>query len=136
MEPMAARARKHLELTDAEWKVMNAVWEHAPATARTVCDALAGSTGWAYTTVKTFMERLVEKGALVGRRQGASDVYSPVLPRTQARRNALRALLARAFGGGVAPLVHHLLGEERLSEGERGELRRLLEETERKGRAR
>ena len=133
---MAARAPKHLDLTDAEWKVMNAVWEHAPATARTVCDALAGSTRWAYTTVRTLMERLVEKGALVGRRRGPCDVYSPVLPRTQARRNALKALLARAFGGGVAPLVHHLLGEERLSERERGELLRLLEEIDRKERPR
>ena len=132
---MAADARKPLELTDAEWKVMNAVWEHAPATARAVCDALAGTQGWAYTTVKTLMERLVEKGALVGRRAGPADVYSPVLPRTQARRNALRALLSRAFGGGVAPLVHHLLGEEHLSERDRAELRRLLDGSGRRGRA-
>jgi predicted transcriptional regulator len=133
---MTPGARRDLELTDAEWKVMNAVWEHAPATARTVCDALAGSTGWAYTTVRTLMERLVGKGALTRRRRGPADLYAPVLPRTQARRNALRALLSRAFGGGVAPLVHHLLGEERLSERERRELRRLLDEVDRGERAR
>ena len=49
------------ELTDAEWKVMNAVWDRSPTTVREVHGALSASTVWAYTTVKTLMERLVKK---------------------------------------------------------------------------
>jgi BlaI family penicillinase repressor len=132
---VATDPRGRIELTDAEWKVMNAVWDPGAATARQVCDALAGTTGWAYTTVRTLLERLAEKGALARRREGLADVYEPLLPRAQARKTALRALVSRAFGGGFAPLLHHLVGEEPLSSRDRAELRRLLRDSEPRKRA-
>mgnify|MGYP002390148889 CR=1 FL=1 len=51
-------------LSDAEWKVMRALWARHPATARELLDALAADTGWAYTTLRTLLARLVEKGAV------------------------------------------------------------------------
>lgn len=114
-------------LTDAEWKVMDCLWEKAPATARDVCGRL--DTGWAYTTVKTFLDRLAEKGLVRARKRDPATTYAPVLTRTQARRAAVRALATKAFDGAVGPMVHFLVG--RLSEKERAEVRRLLEEGDR-----
>lgn len=111
-------------LTDAEWKVMRCLWEESPATARDVATRL--DTGWAYTTVKTFLDRLVEKGAVRARKRGATLAYAPVLARAAARRAAVRALAAKAFDGAVGPMVHFLVG--RLSAKERAEVRRLLRE--------
>ena len=111
-------------LTDAEWKVMRCLWERAPATARDVCDRL--NTGWAYTTVKTFLDRLAEKGAVRVRRRGSVAVYTPATTRAQARRAAVRSLAAKAFDGAVGPMVHFLVGK--LSAKERAEVRRLLRE--------
>jgi predicted transcriptional regulator len=114
-------------LTDAEWKVMRCLWEKSPATAREVADRLA--SGRAYTTVKTFLDRLVEKGAVRANRRGATVAYAPVLTRAQARRSAVRALATKAFDGAVGPMVHFLVGK--LSAKERAEVRRLLEEDDR-----
>jgi BlaI family penicillinase repressor len=111
-------------LTEAEWKVMRSLWEKAPSTAREVSDRL--ETGWAYTTVKTFLDRLARKGAVRARRRGGATVYTPALKEADARRAAVRALATRAFDGAVAPMVHFLVG--RLSPRERAEVRRLLEE--------
>jgi BlaI family transcriptional regulator, penicillinase repressor len=122
------------ELTDAEWRVMHAVWERSPTTVRDVHGALSASTDWAYTTVKTLMERLVRKGALTVRRAGPQGVFTSSLPRSRARLAAARALLKRAFGGSAAPLLHLLVTEERLSPDDRHELARLLAEPQRTSR--
>jgi predicted transcriptional regulator len=123
------RAEPHL--TDAEWKVMNAVWARGEATPRHVLEALRAETRWAYTTVKTLMDRLVEKGALRARRSGLTSLYRPVLAQARARRGAVRALAERVFGGALGPLVHCLVDEGTLSPRQRRELRRLLADQDR-----
>jgi BlaI family penicillinase repressor len=124
---MAKTTPREPELTDAEWRVMNAVWRCPEATARSVLEELRGETGWAYSTVKTQMDRLVQKGVLKARMEGITTVYTPVLGQRRARRTALQGLLRRAFGGAAGSLAHFLLGSERLTERERRELMRLLE---------
>jgi BlaI family penicillinase repressor len=121
-------------LTDAEWTVMNAVWRHDPATAREVLDAVCRETGWAYTTVKTLLDRLVKKGALSSTKEGQTSVYVAALPQREARRGALRDVLRRAFGGAPGSMAHFLLGTERLSARERRDLIRLLRAQGRRGR--
>jgi predicted transcriptional regulator len=117
------------DLSDAEWKVMNAVWRRrAGATARQVLESVAAETGWAYSTVKTLLERLVEKGALEASFAGRAARYRPRLARRRALRAAARSLMGRAFGGAAGPLVHFLLRSEKLTAEERDELRRMLDE--------
>jgi BlaI family transcriptional regulator, penicillinase repressor len=122
-------------LSDAEWKVMNAVWEKAgDVSAREVLDATAAETGWAYTTVKTLMDRLVEKGVLGVEVRRNVSWYRARLQKARAVRSAADDLMRRAFGGAVAPLVHHLVQSRRLSPRDRAELRRLLDAEETQGR--
>lgn len=116
-------------LSDAEWKVMNAVWARTGAVpARDVHAALAADTGWAYTTVKTLLDRLVAKRALSATKVRHVSFYRSTLPRRRAVTDAAQTLVDRAFGGAVAPLVHHLLGSGTLSARDRAELRRMLDE--------
>jgi BlaI family penicillinase repressor len=118
-----------MHLSDAEWTIMNAVWAGAPATAREVLDRVA-ETEWAYTTVKTMLDRLVEKGVLRAAPRGNALAFEPAVTRGQARRSALRSLLDRAFDGAFGSLVQHLVAEEKLSRKERQRLAELLAEAE------
>lgn len=118
------------KLSDAEWTVMNAVWQGSPASAREVLRRTHGATGWAYTTVKTLLDRLVEKGVLAVEKRGNTGHYEPLVSRPQARGSALRSLLDKAFDGAFVPLLQHLVAEERLSKRDRAELARLLRESE------
>ena len=52
------------ELTEAEWIIMKVVWENEPCAAGTVQEALANSKAWAYSTVKTTIDRMANKGFL------------------------------------------------------------------------
>ncbi|MBK8977881.1 MAG: BlaI/MecI/CopY family transcriptional regulator [Planctomycetes bacterium] len=129
-------SKPEVSLTNAEWAVMDAVWELAPVRARDVLDAVADRTGWSYSTVKTLLGRLVEKGALRESRSGNASVYEPLLTREQSRGGALRELVERAFGGALGSLVTHLVQRERLSKRDREALRKLLEAEDRAARER
>ncbi len=117
-----------MRLSDAEWTVMDVVWDQGQATAREVQELVAEQTGWAYTTTRTLLTRLVEKGALRESRRGNASLYEPRIDRTSARRSAVRSLLERAFRGSAASFLQHLVAEERLSAADRRRLRELLAE--------
>ncbi|MHC4575059.1 MAG: BlaI/MecI/CopY family transcriptional regulator [Planctomycetota bacterium] len=120
-----------MRLTEAEWLIMNALWEGHPARARDIADRLPADVSWAYTTIKTMLSRLVEKKAVRERKRGNASVYEPVVSRHNARRSALRALANQAFDGAFGPLMHFLLEEERLTGKQRRELIKILENSRR-----
>jgi len=123
-----------MKLTEAEWQIMNALWQKHPATARDIMDRLDRRINWAYTTIKTMLTRLVEKKAVGEVKQGNTSVYEPLVSQRKARLSAFRSLLDQAFDGAVGPLVHFLAEEEQLTAQEKAELKELLErEAESKG---
>lgn len=120
-----------MRLSDTEWTVMDALWTRAGAsTARDVLGDVQATTDWSYSTVRTLLGRLVEKGAVADARRGNLLEYRPLVSASEARRSALRSLVDRAFGGRVATLVQHLTEDERLSTREREEIARMLAEDE------
>lgn len=117
-------------LSASDWRLMRALWaatsERGQATAREVLEALEPGTEWAYTTVKTLLDRLVEKQVVKRARGEGVWHYRPRITREEAQRREVEALKQGVFGGRAAPLVHLLLEEERLGKRDREELRRLL----------
>lgn len=122
------------QLSEAEWKVMRALWRLEPATARMLLAEL--DTEWAYTTLKTMLTRLVEKGTVAEDKSETTTVYRALVRERDARGTALKGLLERAFDGGFGALVHHMLQHERLSARDRAELARLVAEAGEKERDR
>lgn len=121
-----------MKLTDAEWKLMKIIWQKNPASARDVLEQLEGQTHWAYTTIKTMLSRLVEKGVLSARMRANTVLYEPLLTQTEARRSALFSILNTAFDGAFGPLMHFMLAEEKLSVQDRKELLSMLKEQEKR----
>jgi len=121
-----------MRLTKPEWLIMKALWEDHPATAREVADRLPDEVAWAYTTLKTMLARLAAKGAVAESKRGNTSVYEPLVSRRKARRSGLSSLLNQAFDGAVAPMLHFLVNERKLSDRQRRELIRVLEEEDKK----
>ncbi len=119
-----------MRLSDAEWKVMKAVWDHQPSTARQVLNSVGNDTGWAYSTVKTMLTRLTDKGALSSEMRGNTAVYSPRISQGDAQRSAVRSLLDRAFGGAMAPMLRFMTDGSDLSAADRAAIRDLLQQTD------
>ncbi|WP_037060700.1 BlaI/MecI/CopY family transcriptional regulator [Pseudoxanthomonas suwonensis] len=115
-------------ISDAEAVVMEALWRSSPRSAEEVVAALAGDTGWAEGTIKTLLNRLLNKGAISAARDGRRYLYSPVLQREAWVQQQSEGLLARLFGGRVAPLVAHFSERGKLSPADIAELKRLVSE--------
>ena len=115
-----------MKLTEPEWLIMNALWDKHPAKARDVVERLPCTVNWAYTTVKTMLDRLVEKKAVGKSKHGNIGLYEPLVSRRQARRTAMRMMLDQAFDGAFGPMMHFLVEDESLSAGERKELIKIL----------
>ena len=123
-----------MKLTDAEWQIMNALWEKHPATAREISGRLPEGISWAYTTIKTMLTRLVAKEAVGESKQGNTSYYEPLISRIRARRSALKSLVNQAFDGALGPMMHFLVEQENISEKQREELVELLQKRKIEGR--
>lgn len=122
------------EISDAESQVMAVLWDTAPRTSEDIVAVLAGTTDWHEKTVRTLLNRLLGKGAIRAEREGRRYLYAPVLTREQWQSQESRSLLDRVFGGRVAPLLAHFSRHEKLSARDIAELRRLIDDIERKER--
>lgn len=130
--PRSGRDAPPAELTGAEWAVMKVIWSRQPCSAGDVQEALADERGWAYSTVKTTLDRLVRKGALSLTRIRNLQLFQARITRTEAARSEVRRILARAFDGAVAPLMNHLVAHETLTADDLTELRRLIREKQKR----
>ncbi len=117
-----------MKLTEAEWQIMNTLWEDWPATGRQIADRLPENVNWAYTTIKTMLTRLADKQAVKETKKGSIGIYEPILSRQNARRNALKSLANQAFDGAFGPLMHFLLEDQKLTPKQRRELIQTLKE--------
>jgi BlaI family penicillinase repressor len=122
--------KPQLEILETEWDILEALWQAERATARQVTEALTDRRGWAYSTVKTLLDRMVEKDLVTARQVGNVWEYTPALPRQKAQRWAWRRFVDVAFGGAIAPTLAFVARETKLSKEDRTELRELLRRLE------
>ena len=121
-----------MKLTEPEWLIMNALWYKHPAKVRDVVGRLPSGVNWAYTTVKTMLDRLVEKKAVGKSKSNNIGLYEPLISRRQARQTAMRTMLDQAFDGAFGPMMHFLVEDEKLTADQRKELINILSGKSRK----
>lgn len=120
-------------VSEAEWKVMEIVWESPPVTAHQVLVAVAESTGWKAQTVKTLLGRLVKKRAIRYETEANRYLYSPCFTREETVAAETDTFLDRILKDSAAPLLSHLVQSSRdWSAEEIAELRKLLDEASNK----
>ena len=124
-------AKKNVELINSEWAILQVVWEIEPCTAPTVQEALEKEKGWAYTTVKTMMDRMVTKGLLKTEKIRKMYLYRSAITRKRARKSEITKTVKRAFDGALTPMMQFMLENETLSEEEYQQLEHLIKNRKR-----
>lgn len=125
---------RKLRIHEGEWDLLEALWKAQRGTARDIAEALTEKRGWAVSTVKTMLDRMVEKGFVNARQVGNVWEYTPAVDQVDARRSAWREFLGKAFGGSAGMALNFLANDARLSKKERAELVAQLEKYEAKER--
>ena len=114
------------ELSDGEWTLMKALWDHAPLTIMQLTAALKEATGWSKNVVITMLDRLEKKGAVEAGSNGKARLYYPILDRQDAARRETDRFLDRVFSGRVGVMLNTMLDSRSLSQEEFDELSDIL----------
>ncbi len=118
------------EVSNAELRVLQSLWDHGPSTIRQLTERLYPAvTAAHYATVQKLLERLEkDKPPYVSRdRSVTPHVFRSTVSRDAYIGGRLRVMAEKLCGGSLTPLLTHLIKTESLSAKERSELRRLLE---------
>lgn len=122
--------RASQELTEAELRLMNVLWDRGAGTVGEIADALDADPPLAYNTVLTTLRILEKKGFVRHTKQGRAFTYEPLLDRADASASAVRRVLARFFNDSPELLVANLLKDQRIRKRDLDRIRKLIAEKE------
>lgn len=126
MEKVTLPRKKSPNLTEAELRLMNILWERGSTTVAEAVDALPRSVDLAYSTVLTTLRILETKGYVRHTQQGRAFVYHPLVGREEARRKAVRYVVSRFFKNSPELLVLNLIEHEEISARELDRLKQMI----------
>lgn len=121
---------KHISLTEAEWTVMECLWEKSPRTGRETVAWLDQKMGWTRSTTLTMLRRLEAKGAVAGDTEGELKTFRPMIAREEVAVQEAENLLDRVYKGSLSLLVSSLTKKQSLPQSEIDELYAILREME------
>ncbi len=115
------------QISDAEWQVMKVLWNKSPLTASQVISELKEETDWSPKTIHTLLNRLVNKKALRVDKNARPYEYYPLVSKEECVRKETKLFLEKVYDGSVGMLLANFIENEKLSQEEIQELRRILE---------
>ena len=118
--------------TSTELDILRVLWERGPSTVRDVYEVLSRSKPVGYTTVLKLLQIMTAKGTVTRDEHARAHVYEARQPAENTKRQLVGDLLQRAFSGSASQLMLHALSGEKTPAHEIEEIRRMLDEYERK----
>lgn len=114
-------------ISQAEWKVMECLWREPNLTLKQIADNIK-DTKWSYTTIRTMVTRLMEKGVIDADKSSTSNFkYFSVVPEKKCKVEETKSFLKRVFNGSAAMMVNTLAKQEALSKKEILEIKKIIE---------
>lgn len=118
--------------TSSELEILHVLWERGPSTVREVHQALSEKRPIGYTSVLKLMQIMTSKGSVRRNEEQRAHVYEAVQPAEKTKRQLALDVLQRVFDDSASQLMMHALADRKGSKEEVEELRRLLNDYERK----
>lgn len=126
---------RHISISDAEWTIMKALWQNKgeKMTLKEISEAVAQITDadWSYTTVRTMVGRLSEKGAIDADDSNRRNfLYTAAVSEEECRREEMKSFINRIFDGSAKLLVSSLISEKNLTKEEQKTLLDIIDKME------
>jgi BlaI family penicillinase repressor len=125
-------AHSNQKPTASELEILQVLWTRGPSTVREVYEILGEKREIGYTSVLKLMQIMTEKGSVRRNETQRAHVYEVCQPAEKTKRGLAADVLERVFDGSASELMMHALAGRRASKDEIAELRRLINEYERK----
>ena len=116
-------------ISESEWKVLETLWDKPGSLIGEIREALSKSD-WSYSTIKTLVLRLTQKGIVRTEESPQGKRYYPAVDEEASRRSETRNFIDRIYKGSVHMMVSNLVKGSGLSEAETAELMELIDKIE------
>jgi predicted transcriptional regulator len=113
-------------LTEAELRIMNALWQKGSGTVQQVLESLPEMPPLAYNSVLTTVRILERKGYVGHIKDGRAHVYEPLVGQQEASRSEIRHLVSRFFRNSHEALLLNILRDDEINDQELKRLREML----------
>lgn len=118
------------KISETEWKVMKIIWSNPYITANEVIDILDNSVEWKPKTVKTLLNRLLNKGAINFEKEGREYKYYPLVSEDQCIKEENKSFLDRVYSGAFKTMIANFIEDQTLSKDDINDLKKLLEKND------
>ncbi len=115
-----------MKISENELEIMRLLWEKSPQTATELQDSIREKVRWETTTIRTMLQRLVEKGAVRQAGRKRSYTYTPLVSADEYRSISLRRLIENVFNSNPMEMFCFFARQEKLSDAEIAELENIL----------
>jgi BlaI family penicillinase repressor len=119
-------AVKH-RISNAEWLIMNVIWDKSPVMAKEIIQTIAPKTGWNPKTVKSLINRLVLKKKIRFTKQGRNYLYHPIASKDGCVGEEQAFILNKTFENSPKDMIISLIKNCELSISDSEEIRSALE---------
>ncbi len=123
---------KPIRIPPSEWIIMEILWDESPLSAAEVAERLPQNDSpgaeWNVKTVRAFLDRLIQKDAVLRKKIHGMYVFEPLVQREDALRQESRSFLDRFFQGNSISMISHFVENEELSDTEIERLKKLLDQ--------
>ena len=121
------------QISEAEYEVMKVIWNSEPISTPEVVEKLSNMSDWKPNTIHTMLARLVKKKALQARKDGRVFIYSSLVEKHEYVEQKSKSFLQQFFGGTLNSMIVNFIENDKLSNEEISELKKILSMRDKKG---
>lgn len=115
------------KISETEWKVMKIIWNNPYITANEVVDILDNYVEWKPKTVKTLLNRLLNKGVIHFEKEGREYKYYPLVSEEECIKEENKSFLDRVYNGAFKTMIANFIENQNLTREDIDDLKKILE---------
>ncbi len=117
-------------LSEIEWRLMEILWEKGVLSVKDVWKAIYPNGEKAYTTVQTYLDRMVDKKLLKKEKIGMVNFYHPIVEKKDLMKQATASLVSKVFNGSFGSLAAFLVDSYNLSKNDLDKIKQIIKNRE------
>lgn len=114
------------KISEAEWKIMELLWQNSPLSSQEIIDSLKGKVDWSHQTIRTLVNRLLNKKAIQFEKDGRAYLYSPTVSEKECKKSERKSFLSRVYKGAHHTMLAAFLEDTKLTPEEIEDLENIL----------
>jgi BlaI family penicillinase repressor len=116
------------KISESEFEIMKLLWKNSPLSSNEIIHSLSDKMNWSRQTIKTFINRLLNKNVIGFEKSGRNYLYYPLFSYDDYVKVENKSFLQRIYDGALGTLFSKFLEEENLSQKEIEKLQKILED--------